>query len=63
MLLLSDILIQEFELDSFEELVKLVQARARDGEIHFRIDVRPPFQDTPEDWEERLEAAFALAPK
>ena len=24
-----------------------------------RIDVRPPFPDTPENWEDRLEAAFS----
>ena len=37
--------------------------RARDGEMFFRMDVRPPFPDTPEDWEDRLEAAFSTAQK
>jgi hypothetical protein len=61
MLWLSEVLIQEHDLDSFEALRQAVGARARAGEIHFRMDVRPPFSDTPEDWEDRLEAAFYAA--
>ncbi len=57
MLKLSDILIQRHDLESFEDLVAAVREAAQ-GQIFFRIDVRPPFQDTPEDWEDRLEAAF-----
>ena len=26
--------------------------------MFFRMDVRPPFQDTPDNWEEMLETAF-----
>lgn len=63
MLWLSEILLQEHQLDSFAGLVEKVQERAREGEMFFRIDVRPPFQDTPEDWENRLEAAFYAAPR
>ncbi len=58
MLWLSEVLIQQHDLDSFEALMQAVSARARAGEIQFRMDVRPPFPDTPEDWEDRLEAAF-----
>lgn len=58
MLYLSDLLIQHHELQNFGELVKLVEAQARTGERFFRMDVRPPFPDTPENWEDRLEAAF-----
>lgn len=57
MLYLSEILIQSPELESFDQLVQQVKER-RQGEMFFRMDVRPPFADTPEDWEERLEAAF-----
>jgi hypothetical protein len=63
MLWLSEILLQEHQLDSFAGLIEKVQERARGGEMFFRIDVRPPFQDTPEDWENRLEAAFYAAPR
>ncbi len=58
MLYLSEILLQYHELGSFYELIPLVQERAHQGERFFRMDVRPPFPDTPENWEDRLEAAF-----
>jgi hypothetical protein len=57
MLYLSEILLQHHELKDFEELVVLVEQLAR-NERFFRMDVRPPFPDTPENWEDRLEAAF-----
>jgi hypothetical protein len=63
MLWLSELLIQGYDLDSFAALTEAVKARARDGEVFFRMDVRPPFPDTPEDWEDRLEAAFSSAQK
>ena len=59
MLMLSDILVSNKELESFEELVSAIQDTARQGERFFRIDVKPPFSDTPDDWEDRLEAAFS----
>jgi hypothetical protein len=58
MLWLSEILLQHHELSSFEELTSVVSDKADSGEMFFRMDVRPPFQDTPENWEERLETAF-----
>ena len=57
MLHVSEILLQNPDVDSFEELVQLIRERSR-TEMFFRIDVKPPFRDTPEDWEDRLEAAF-----
>lgn len=63
MLWLSEILLQEHDLKSFEQLSESVKRRAHDGAMFFRIDVKPPFQDTPADWEDRLEAAFSSAGK
>lgn len=63
MLWLSEVLLQEQQLESFEGLIEKVQERAQAGEMFFRIDVKPPYQDTPENWEDRLEAAFYAAPK
>ncbi len=63
MLSLSEILLQHHELQSFDELVSLVEEKARGGELFFQMDVRPPYLDTPESWEDRLEAAFAAAGK
>lgn len=61
MIWLSEILIQDHELSSFVELKESVQKRAISGEIHFGLDVKPQFQDTPDDWEEVLENAFSSA--
>ena len=58
MLNLSDILISDHELISFDELADLVKARARAGEMFLNMDVKPPFKDTPADWQDKLEAAF-----
>ena len=58
MLWLSEILIQDHDLTSFTELQEALQQRARDGEILFGIDVKPPFDDTPSDWEAVLESTF-----
>jgi len=57
---LSDILQQEHEMATFEDLLEILRNRARSGEVHMNIDVRPPFQDTPKDWENRCEVAFTF---
>jgi hypothetical protein len=59
MLKLSEIMIANPQLESFDELVPIVQDVARRGERFFRMDVKPPYHDTPLDWEDRLEAAFS----
>ncbi|WP_133513192.1 sulfur relay protein DsrC [Candidatus Thiosymbion oneisti] len=59
MLKLSDILVAHKEVESFDTLLPLVQEVARSGERFFRMDVTPPYPDTPADWEDRLEAAFS----
>jgi len=58
MLYLSEILIQNPELDSFEDLKQALVAAASQGELFFRMDVKPPFHDTPPGWEDQLEAVF-----
>lgn len=57
MLYLSEVLIQNPQLQDFEALVEVVKERAK-SEMFFRIDVKPNFADTPDNWEDRLEAAF-----
>lgn len=61
MLWLSELLMQHHELNSFEELKETITEQVKQGEMFFRMDVRPPFQDTPENWEEVLEATFTSA--
>lgn len=58
MLWLSEIMLQNQQLESFEDLKQELQKRASEGELFFRMDVKPPYPDTPEDWEDKLEAAF-----
>lgn len=60
MLHVSDILIERHDLESFADLVEAVRARARE-ERFMRIDVKPPFPDTPDNWEDVLESAFSTA--
>jgi hypothetical protein len=58
MLNLSELMIQRHDIDTFDVLVEAVREKARGGERFFRIDVKPPYPDTPENWEERLESVF-----
>ena len=58
MLHLSDILLQHHELESFTELVVKVRERAK-SELFFQMDIKPPFPDTPENWEAVLESVFS----
>ena len=58
MLYLSEILLQHHELQSFEELKRQVVDSAK-NERFFRMDVKPPFPDTPENWEDILEGLFS----
>lgn len=57
MMYLSEVMIQNVEMDTFEELLKVIEQRAS-SEIHFKIDVKPTYPDTPADWEDKLEGAF-----
>ena len=49
---------QHHEIKTFAELKEKLSESAKHGEMFFRMDVRPPFSDTPEDWEDVLEAVF-----
>ena len=63
MLWLSEVLLQHHELQSFEELKQKIGESAQKEELFFRMDVRPPFHDTPENWEDILESVFTAAKK
>ena len=58
MLWLSEVLLQNPEVESFEDLKLVISQRAEAGERFFRMDIKPPYSDTPPDWEDRLEAVF-----
>ena len=61
MLYLSELLLREHQLDNFNDLVNSIVIEAKNGQMFFSADVRPPFTDTPEDWEVILENAFTSA--
>ncbi len=63
MLILSEVLIQNHQFESYSDLVKLIQTKAKEGEMFFDIDIKPPYPDTPDEWEADLEAKFTSAPK
>ena len=54
---LSEILLQEHDIESFAQLVAAVRRRAA-GERFLHMDIKPPYFDTPDNWEDVLEAAF-----
>ena len=57
MLHLSEILLQHHDIETFEQLLEVVRGRAQ-SEMFFRIDIKPPYPDTPANWEDQLEGAF-----
>jgi len=60
MLYLSEILIQNPQLHSFDQLLSVVADKAKtSGEIHLKIDIKPNYSDTPGNWEDRIEGAFS----
>lgn len=63
MLILSEVLIQNHQIESYKQLIDFIQDRAREGEMFFSIDIKPPYRDTPEEWEEDLESKFTGALK
>jgi len=61
MLWLSEVLMEGHDLTSFADLEDRIVEKAKGGEMFFRMDVKPPFSDTPENWEEKLETVFTSA--
>ncbi len=60
MLYLSEILIQNPQLHSFDQLLTVIADQAKtSGEIHLKIDIKPNYGDTPNNWEDRVEGAFS----
>ena len=51
-------LLQHHELESFAQLVAKVRERAQ-SEMFFQMDIKPPFADTPDNWESVLESTFS----
>ncbi|ALG66727.1 hypothetical protein [Beggiatoa leptomitoformis] len=61
MLYLSEILLKHQALDNFDALIDVVKMEMQQtNERFFRFDVKPPFSDTPNNWETHLENIFYL---
>ncbi len=58
MLPISQLLLSDRAINSFSELKDAVRVEAR-NERFLRMDIKPPFPDTPAHWEDVLEAAFS----
>ncbi|TFG82586.1 MAG: sulfur relay protein DsrC [Chromatiales bacterium] len=56
---LSDIIIQNPQVNSFDELLETVRAISSDDVLFLNFDVKPDYRDTPRNWQWRLEAAFS----
>lgn len=61
MLWLSEVMLENYDLNTFAELENKIREKAAAGELFFRMDVKPTYFDTPDNWEDRLEAVFTSA--
>ena len=62
MVMISELVIGNPNIQSFRELEEAVRQAARDGEMFLQFDIKPDFQDTPRrNWEIKLETAFYWA--
>lgn len=59
MIYLSELLIQNPQLESFPDLLQVIGEQAKAGAIHLKIDIKPNYPDTPGNWEDQVEGAFA----
>ena len=57
-ILISDIIIQHPEINSFDELLAAVRHITSDDMLFLEFDVKPDYRDTPRDWQWQLEGAF-----
>lgn len=56
--LISDIIIQRPEINSFQELLDAVRDITSNDMLFLEFDVKPDYRDTPRDWQWQLEGAF-----
>lgn len=58
MIELSEIIIQNPHIDTFQELLAAVRQRGQEGQVLMSFDIKPDYPDTPRNWQWALEAAF-----
>tara|TARA_B100001758_G_C18025445_1_gene410301 strand:- start:242 stop:433 length:192 start_codon:yes stop_codon:yes gene_type:complete len=58
MLTMSEILIEQYKIQSYKELKEYILKQIEEGEMFLSLDIKPSFDDTPEYWETDLENLF-----
>ena len=56
--MISDIIIQHPDINSFSQLMDAVRGITYDEMLFLQFDVKPDYRDTPKDWQWQLEGAF-----
>jgi hypothetical protein len=56
--MISEIIIQHPEINSFSELLEAVRGITSNDMLFLQFDVKPDYRDTPRDWQWQLEGAF-----
>ncbi|MCW8926945.1 MAG: hypothetical protein OQJ84_11825 [Xanthomonadales bacterium] len=55
---LSDIIIQNPDINSFPELLDAVRGMTSEHMLYLNFDVKPDYRDTPRNWQWKMEKAF-----
>jgi hypothetical protein len=55
---LSDIIIQNPQINSFPQLLEAVKAMTSEHMLYLNFDVKPDYRDTPRNWQWQMEKAF-----
>ena len=63
MLTLSEILIEQYKIETYKELKVFILKRIDEGEMFLSLDIKPNFDDTPDYWETDLESLFTSPKK
>lgn len=57
---LSDLIIYNPQVNTFEGLLRLVATAAKDGARFITYDVKPDYGDTPKKWQTEIERVFNM---
>ncbi|HOV03813.1 MAG TPA: sulfur relay protein DsrC [Hyphomicrobiales bacterium] len=55
---LSDVIISNPHIITFDDLARAVGLLGEQGERFLEFDIKPDYRDTPKNWEIKLETAF-----
>ena len=58
MLTLSEILIEQYKIETYKDLKDFITKKIDEGEMFLSLDIKPAFDDTPDYWETDLENLF-----